>query len=175
MITFTLIAGFLLALCYILFKQETFGRKRLTSIMIIGIGTLVLYTVASGLISKKYPLKRVIYATHVLNGVSSPFEDTRINASIGFNRETRDIYIESDEYFSSDEITIKFLSVHDTIPRVIVTQYERDIDSYLWIADWGIPYMNRMYTAYIPNDKNNIAIVSFIFSTLNQTEDEETI
>ena len=174
MLTFTLIIVILLGLCYLMFREKTFTDRRVTSLIIVGVGTLILYTVASGFISKQYPLKRVTNEVIALNALITHLRDTTyITASIGWADDK--VYVNKQSY-PLEDISIKFLSQGDTVPRQIITQEERQIESSLWVVDWGLPYVNRKRTLYVPSDSVNIEMVKIIFeSTLKEETDEETI
>lgn len=174
MITYLFILFILFSGCAIAFKKEVMGQYRMTTVLIMFIGSYVLYTIASGIISKNYPEHRVVYNSGLLtDNLLTQTSEGDIVASIGYKPKTKSVYLHADDSWYFTSVNIKFLAPGDTIARYEFSQLERDIDSYLWVMDIGLPWADVERNLFIPTNDANIEIVKYIFSNHLIKDDEK--
>lgn len=166
MLTYILLLVFFFLIASLIFKKSLKEKKILT-MTIVFIGSLIFYTILSGIIIQRYPLKRIVHYEKELNYRISYLNDSvSIVGKIEYNEENKDFRLAGRKFNYLSDITIKFLSKGDTISKYVITQEERQINSNLWVVKWGIPYKNREKIAYIPSDSIHFLLVQLIFSNI---------
>lgn len=169
MLTYILSLIFFFLIASLIFKKSL-KEKKILIMTIVFIGSLIFYTIISGIISQKYPLKRIVHYEKELNYRTSYLNDSvSIIGKIEYNEENKDFRLAEHKFSYLSDISIKFLPKGDTISRYVITQEERQINSNLWVIKWGIPYKNREKIAYIPSDSTHILLVQLIFSNIKPT------